>query len=433
MLRGRWLAVVMLLPVRNTVTRASRLTRSAAMRAAPICTASTARDGSGELFSVAPMMEYTDRHFRHMMRLVSSRAVLYTEMVVSNAVVHNSGDLDRWYGCTDGHDFGAPRDVLQLGGSDAALLASASRAALAYPYSAINLNCGCPSERVAGSGAFGASLMRKPEHVASLCAAMADATGGVLPITVKCRIGVDDDDSYEQLCAFVDAVSAAGVRHFIVHARKAILNMKLSPADNRKIPPLRPEVVHALVADYADKGVRFTLNGGLGGLADAAAHLHASPRLAGVMVGRDVVNRPFHYAHTDRVLYGAASAASSSARPAPCRGDVLSGYAAYAREQLALGSRESCLLKPVHNLFHGAPGARSFRRRLAQITEEQGAREAVLRMEEAATACVPQAVLTERADERARDAPEREVRDRGADEKGEATAELQGGCVAASG
>ncbi|KAG8462225.1 hypothetical protein KFE25_012045 [Diacronema lutheri] len=391
-----------------------RPARLARPRGAPLCTVAAPAPAPpvavapvDETLSVAPMMDYTCRHFRHLMRLLSSRAVLYTEMVVANAVQHNLGDLERWYGCTDGHEHGAPRDVLQLGGSDAAMLALASRAALAYPYSAINLNCGCPSERVAGSGAFGASLMRDPAHVAALCAAMADATGGALPISVKCRIGVDDDDSYEQLRAFVDAVSAGGgVRHFIVHARKAILNMKLSPADNRKIPPLRPELVHALVADYAGAGLRFTLNGGITSLTDARAQLDASPRLAGVMIGRDVINRPFYYAHADRVLYGCADA---RARAPPSRGDVLAAYAAYARQQLQLGARESGLLKPVHNLFHGEAGGRAFRRQLARTLDEHGARAAVLALEDVAAACVPDRVLSARADERAPDAPEREA------------------------
>jgi tRNA-dihydrouridine synthase A len=393
-------------------------------RAAPTAQLDDTSLPASELFSVAPMMEYTDRHFRHMMRLVTSRAVLYSEMVVSNAVHHNRGTangIDRWYACTDGAEFGGPRDVLQLGGSDPLTLATASREALAYPYSAINLNCGCPSERVAGSGAFGASLMRDPHHVAKLCDAMAEATRGALPITVKCRIGVDDDDSYESLRGFVDAVSAAGVRHFIVHARKAILNMKLTPAENRVVPPLKHEYVHALASDYATAGVRFTLNGGIGSLGDAAAHLARSPNLAGIMIGRDVVNRPFYYAHADRVLYAAADDARAEARGgrdgaasvagsvAPSRAEVLTSYAAYARAQLAAGARESALIKPVHNLFHGAPGARAFRRELARVQAEEGGRAAVYAFEEAARKCVPEPFMAARADADAWDAPEREA------------------------
>jgi len=392
----------------------------------PLCTATApapspsvgaGRAADAELFSVAPMMDYTDRHFRHMMRLVSRRAVLYSEMVVANAVHHTLGQMqtgsnepmiDRWYACSDGHDFGAPRDVLQLGGSEAFTLASASRSALAFPYSAINLNCGCPSERVAGAGAFGASLMRNPEHVASLCAAMGEAVGGKIPITVKCRIGVDDDDSYEQLRNFVDVVSGAGVSHFIVHARKAILNMKLTPAENRVVPPLRHDIVHALVADYESQGIRFTLNGGIGSLPDAEKHLTASPRLEGIMIGRDVCNRPFYYAHVDRVLYSATGAPLADGGLAPSRGEVLTAYAAYAREQLRLGARENGLIKPIHNLFFGVQGARAFRRHLSVLVQEKGARAAVLSFEEAAAHCIPDYAMSVRADAEAWDAPERE-------------------------
>jgi tRNA-dihydrouridine synthase A len=352
------------------------------------------------------MMEYTDRHFRHLLRLLSKRAVLYSEMVVSNAVHHNrqtTAGIDRWYSCTDGWELGGPRDVLQLGGSDAEMLASAATEALAYPYSAINLNCGCPSERVAGSGAFGASLMRDPAHVASLCAAMGEATRGELPITVKCRIGVDDDDSYEQLARFVEIVSGAGVSHFIVHARKAILNMKLTPHENRVVPPLKYEHVHRLVADFESARVQFTLNGGICALPEVAAQLAISPQLAGVMVGRDVVNRPWHYAHVDRLLHGDAPHGGRT------RESVLQQYAKYAEAELRAGARETALLKPVHNLFHGTPGARAFRRQLAALQAERGAAYAVRSLVETAASCIPEAVLRACADADASDAPEREA------------------------
>lgn len=359
---------------------------------------------SPERFSVAPMMDYTDRHFRYFFRLLSRRAVLYTEMVVANSIVYNPDNVERWLGCVDGAEFGAPRDVLQLGGSAAEPLKTASRRALEFPYSAVNLNCGCPSERVAGSGAFGASLMREPEHVASLCAAMLEGTRGELPVTVKCRIGVDDDDSYEALRRFVDVVSGAGVQHFVVHARKAILNMHLTPHQNRNVPPLRPEMVYALADEFEPARVRFTLNGGIVSVAQARECLERAPRLAGVMVGRDVTNRPFHWAHSERALYG-----GGAAHAAPTRGEVLAAYAAYARRELReRGARESALIKPLHNLFHGAPGARGFRRALAQLTAEHGAGAAVDGIEAAAEGAVPIDVLNEPADERARDAPERD-------------------------
>ena len=197
-----------------------------------------------ERISLAPMMEKTDRHFRFLLRLLSRRMVLYTEMVVSTALHYNEEMRDRSL------RFNAPDEhpvVLQLGGADAAMLKEASRLALPYGYDAVNLNCGCPSERVSGSGCFGAALMREPQLVAELCMAMGEGVGGQVPITVKCRIGVDDDDSYAQLAEFVRVVSEQSpVRHFVVHARKAILG-GLSPEQNRKVPPLKYPYVYRLV------------------------------------------------------------------------------------------------------------------------------------------------------------------------------------------
>lgn len=197
-----------------------------------------------ERISLAPMMEYTDRSLRFLLRLLSRRMVLYTEMVVSTALHYNEEMRDRSL------RFNAPDEhpvVLQLGGADAAMLKEASRLALPYGYDAINLNCGCPSERVSGSGCFGAALMREPQLVAELCTAMGEGVEGQVPITVKCRIGVDDDDSYAQLAEFVRVVSKQSpVRHFVVHARKAILG-GLSPEQNRKVPPLKYPYVYRLV------------------------------------------------------------------------------------------------------------------------------------------------------------------------------------------
>ncbi len=190
------------------------------------------------------MMEYTDRHLRFLLRLLSHRMVLYTEMITSQTLHFNPEARDRFL------RFNAPEEhpvVLQLGGADPALLREASSLALPYKYDAINLNCGCPSERVSGAGCFGAALMREPRQVAELCTAMEEGAGGEVPITVKCRIGVDDDDSYEQLAEFVRVVSeGSGVRHFVVHARKAILG-GLSPEQNRKVPPLKYPFVYRLV------------------------------------------------------------------------------------------------------------------------------------------------------------------------------------------
>ena len=319
------------------------------------------------LFSVAPMMEYTDRHQRRLQRLLTRRAVLYTEMVTTNALVR-SEDMLRFLRA----DFEAESPlVLQLGGSDPQQMLKAARAAYAYGYREINLNVGCPSEKVAGAGCFGAALMLNPPLVVALCTSIAEATGR--PATVKCRIGVDDQDSYPHLAAFVQSVSeGAGVRHFIVHARKAVLNANFSPHDNRTIPPLRYDVVRSLVRDFPH--LHFTLNGGVGSLEEAIALLRAHdwgkeehaarddsanrphcagsvehedihsngdgfsnryehsgsssssssggchggtgftrdggisstavPLLAGVMVGRAVVNAPFNWSQVDSAIYG---------------------------------------------------------------------------------------------------------------------------------
>jgi tRNA-dihydrouridine synthase A len=253
--------------------------------------------------------------------------------------------------------------VLQLGGSDPASLAAAARTASRYGYDELNLNCGCPSPKVAGAGCFGAALMTSPERVAHAVAAMADASG--LPVTVKCRTGVDDADSYSELCAFVEAVSArGGVRHVIVHARKALLN-GLSPEDNRRVPPLRYELVLALARDFPH--LSFTLNGGLDGLPAAAAALRAGGgALAGAMLGRAPADRPWDIlGDADRTLYGVDN-------PAKSRREVVAAYCAYADAAQADGrfgrdASGACypttrsLVRPLLNLFSGAPRGRAWR------------------------------------------------------------------------
>ena len=271
------------------------------------------------LFSVAPMMEYTDTHQRFLMRLISKRAVLYTEMVTANTLcraVTSPEDCHRFLRA----DFEVENPlVLQLGGSDVAQMATAARLAKSYGYGEINLNVGCPSDKVAGKGSFGASLMLKPELVADLCQSISSSTS--LPTTVKCRIGVNDQDSYESLCHFIHTVASKGeVSHFIVHARKAILNKNFSPADNRSIPPLKYDYVHALVKDFPH--LRFTINGGLHHMQDLKHQL--SLGVHGVMLGRAVVNDPFYYSRVDHELYGVEDT------NLPSRGEVLESYIDYA-------------------------------------------------------------------------------------------------------
>lgn len=231
-------------------------------------------------------------------------------MVTSNTLVHCSeAELPRFL-ATDGER--EEPVVLQLGGADPEQLRAAAAIAEPWGYTALNLNCGCPSDRVAGSGCFGASLMREPALVADCCAAMAEGSRGRIPVTVKCRIGVtddknrasviDDEPTYERLHHFVSTVHrGGGVRHFALHARKAVLG-GLSPAQNRQIPPLRYGLVHRLAADFPE--LSFSLNGGVTSLDEAAEHLGDGSPLTGVMVGRAVVNRPWEFATTDTALYG---------------------------------------------------------------------------------------------------------------------------------
>ena len=252
-----------------------------------MCSAPTPHTDDG-LFSVAPMMDYTDRFMRFLLRQLTSRGTLYTEMVTSNTLVHcEESELERFLG----HEQTDGPTVFQLGGSEPEQLERAAAKVAAWKYDAINLNCGCPSDRVAGKGAFGASLMRHPDLVADCCAAIASGGGG-LPVSVKCRIGVtedrkqatevDEEPVYAELAHFVQRVSErGGVDHFVVHARRAVLG-GLSPDANRKVPPLRPQLVHRLATDFP--GLSFSVNGGLEHMEDVQEHLLPSSRLSGVMV-----------------------------------------------------------------------------------------------------------------------------------------------------
>ena len=329
----------------------STLPRMGLVRA--MCSAPTPHTDDG-LFSAAPMMDYTDRFMRFLLRRLTSRGTLYTEMVTANTLVHcEESELERFLG----HDQTDGPTVFQLGGSDPAQLERAAAKVAAWEYDAINLNCGCPSDRVAGKGAFGASLMRHPDLVADCCAAI--ASGGGVPVSVKCRIGITDDRAqaaevdeepvYAELAHFVQRVSErGGVEHFVVHARRAVLG-GLSPDANRKVPPLRPQLVHRLAADFP--ALRFSVNGGLNCMDDLDEHLLPSSRLSGVMVGRAVMSRPWHWSAVDTALYGA------DADPASSRRQLLHEYAAFAEQQEArLPQRlRRVLLSPCLNLFAGGP------------------------------------------------------------------------------
>ena len=297
------------------------------------------------------MMEWTDRHCRYFLRLISRRSFLYTEMVTADAVLY--GNRERVLGFSP-----EERPVgLQLGGSDPEKLAAASRVGADYGYDEINLNVGCPSDRVQ-SGRFGACLMAEPDLVAECVAAMGEAAG--LPITVKCRIGIDDQDAEAGLDRFIDAVADAGVRTVIVHARKAWLK-GLSPKENRDVPPLDYDRVFRLKARRPE--LKIVLNGGIGSLAAAQAHL---PHVDGVMLGRAAYADPYLMVEVDAALFG------SNETP-PSRLDVLDCFVPYVEAELARGARLNQMTRHILGLFHGQPRARVFRRHLAENAHLDGA------------------------------------------------------------
>jgi tRNA-dihydrouridine synthase A len=294
--------------------------------------------------SVAPMMDYTDRHCRYFLRLITRRTLLYTEMVTTGALIH--GDRERFLR----FDAAEHPLALQLGGSDPAELARCARLGEEHGYDEINLNVGCPSDRVQ-SGRFGACLMAEPELVAGCVAAMKDRVG--VPVTVKTRIGIDDRDSYEDLCGFTRAVAAAGCDALIVHARKAWLK-GLSPKENRDVPPLRYDVVEGLKGDFPRLPI--VINGGIGSLAQARAFLD---RLDGVMIGREAYHNPWMLAEADKVIYG-------DGHPMPTRREVLESYIRYAEHQLAAGVPLSAMTRHLLGLYQGQPGARAWRRAISE-------------------------------------------------------------------
>ena len=297
------------------------------------------------------MMEWTDRHCRYLLRLLSRRTFLYTEMVTADAVLH--GDRERVLRFHPAeHPVG-----LQLGGSDPHKLAEAARIGAAFGYDEVNLNVGCPSDCVQ-SGRFGACLMAEPDLVAECVAAMRAAVS--VPVTVKCRIGIDDQDAEASLDHFVETVAEAGCRTFIVHARKAWLK-GLSPKENRDVPPLDYGRVRRLKARRPE--LEFVLNGGIETLAVAEAQL---PHVDGVMLGRAAYADPYLLAEVDRALFG------SNETP-PSRLDVLDAFRPYVEAELAKGARLNQMTRHILGLFHGQPLARVFRRHLAEHAHLDGA------------------------------------------------------------
>ena len=297
------------------------------------------------------MMDWTDRHCRFFHRLLSARALLYTEMVTAEAVLH--GDRRRLLGFSpEEHPV-----ALQLGGSDPAKLAEAAAIGEGFGYDEINLNVGCPSDRVQ-EGRFGACLMAEPELVARCVAAMRRAVH--VPVTVKCRIGIDDQDSEGDLEHFVSAVAHTGCRTFIVHARKAWLQ-GLSPKENREIPPLDYARVYRLKAAHPD--LEIIINGGIASLEAAEAHL---AHVDGVALGRAAYQNPYLLAEADHRFFGAATAP-------PSRRAVIEALVPYAERHLETGGRLNNIARHILGLYHGRPRARAFRRHLSEQAPREGA------------------------------------------------------------
>lgn len=298
------------------------------------------------------MMDWTERHCRVFHRILTARTLLYTEMVTTGAILH--GDRDRLLAYS-------PQEhpvALQIGGSDPLAVAAAGRIGADFGYDEINLNVGCPSDRVQ-SGRFGACLMREPALVAECMAALGAAVA--VPVSVKCRIGVDEQDPEEALPALVDACERAGVRTFIVHARKAWLK-GLSPKENRDIPPLDYEIVHRLKAERPHLAV--CINGGVRTLDEAEAHLARG--LDGVMLGRAAYHEPGRLTEADRRIFG-ATAVDVDPR------EAVTAYLDYVEKELGAGTALAPMVHPLLGLFHGWPGARAWRRVLTVEGVRKGA------------------------------------------------------------
>ncbi|MFZ1829141.1 MAG: tRNA dihydrouridine(20/20a) synthase DusA [Candidatus Competibacteraceae bacterium] len=303
------------------------------------------------LISIAPMLDWTDRHCRFFLRQLSHHVRLYTEMITTGAVLR--GDRRRLLA----YDPAEHPLALQLGGCNPGDLAQCARIAVEFGYDEVNLNVGCPSDRVQ-AGRFGACLMAEPDLVAECVATMQSAV--TIPITIKTRIGVDERDSYEELTDFVGRVAAGGCKTFIIHARKAWLN-GLSPKENREIPPLRYEVVHQLKRDFPH--LTLVLNGGLTTLDQMAEQLLW---VDGAMIGRAAYENPYLLAEVDQRFFGSRQSPLS-------RQQVVQAYMPYIEGQLRQETPLHCMTRPILGLFQGVPGARAWRRTLSEQACRRGA------------------------------------------------------------
>ena len=301
-------------------------------------------------FSIAPMLDWTDRHYRYFARLMSSQILLYTEMVTTGAIIHGKGDYLAYN--QEEHPL-----ALQLGGSNPQDLAHCAKLAAERGYDEVNLNVGCPSDRVQ-NGRFGACLMAEPKLVAECVDAMKQVVD--IPITVKTRIGIDEQDSYEFLTQFIDIVDAAGCDAYTVHARKAWLQ-GLSPKENREIPPLDYDRVYKLKQDYPHLNI--SINGGIKTLEEAKVHL---AKLDGVMVGREAYQNPYILAEVDQQLCGLTN-------PVLSRDAVLEKLLPYIEKHITDGGRLNHITRHIIGLYQGLAGSRAWRRYLSENAHKSGA------------------------------------------------------------
>jgi tRNA-dihydrouridine synthase A len=306
---------------------------------------------SAQRLSVAPMMDWTDRHCRYLLRLVTQRALLYTEMVTTGALLQ--GDRQRFLA----HDDAEHPLALQLGGSNPAELAKCANIGADYGYDEINLNVGCPSDRVQ-SGRFGACLMAEPELVADCVAAMNAAAP--VPVTVKTRIGIDDRDSFDELAHFIGCIEAAGCKTFIIHARKAFLQ-GLSPKENRTLPPLNYDFAYRIKQMFPELVI--ILNGGVEGLDQVETHLQW---VDGVMLGRAAYHNPYVLALADRQIF-------NDSHPIPDREDIVLSMIPYIERELNRGTLLKHITRHMLGLYQGTPGARYWRRHLSEHAPRSGA------------------------------------------------------------
>ncbi len=300
--------------------------------------------------SVAPMLDWTDKHCRYFYRLMSKKTVLYTEMVTTGAILRGKGDYLSY------NDEEHPV-VLQLGGSDVQSMTECAKIAQQRGYDEININVGCPSDRVQ-NGRFGACLMAEPTLVAECVNEMQSATN--IPVTVKSRIGIDDLDSYQFLHTFIEQVSAAGCQHFIIHARKAWLT-GLSPKQNRDIPPLDYQRVYQVKQDFSNLNI--SINGGIKSFTEANEHLQ---HIDGVMIGREIYNSPYMLATADNDIYQLNV-------PVLTRQEIIEMMVPYINKTVRDGSRAWHILRHMLGLCNGLAGARQFRRHLSENANKDGA------------------------------------------------------------